>query len=284
MLIKKLFNHNALLAENEAGHEVILLGRGIGFGKKVNDHVDADKIQKRYVFETEQLSRQDQEFFKDIPIKHIELGRTIFNMAQEQMKIKLDHNVLVGLTDHISYAIQRYENNQLLKNVLLWDIKKFYPLEFKLGMMSLDVIYYDTNIQMEEDEAGFIAMHFVNAVQNNSSLEHTARIAQMVDDILQIVEYHFQIKLDQSITAVLRFVTHIRFFGRRLFSKEIYSHGDGQLYETLKYQYPNIYRCVLKIEKYLMNNFNVAISEDEFAYFMLHIKNVYYKYGSETHE
>lgn len=284
MLIKKIFNNNALLAENDDGHEVILLGRGIGFSKKIGDQVDKSKIQKRYVFETAPLSRQEQEFFKDIPAKHIELARTIFNMAQEQMKIKLDHNVLVGLTDHISYAIQRYNDKQSLKNVLLWDIKKFYPLEFKLGLMALDMIYYDTNIQMTEDEAGFIAMHFVNAVQNNNSIEQTARISKMVDDILQIVEYHFQIKLDQSVTAVLRFVTHIRFFGRRLFSKEIDSQSDGDLYITLKNQYPDIYRCVTKVEKYLATNFNVAITKDEFIYFMLHIKNVYYKAGSENHE
>src|SRR5690625_7414382 len=101
-------------------------------------------------------------------------------MAQEQMKIKLDHNVLVGLTDHISYAIMRYEEGHKINNVLLWDSKKFYPFEFKLGMMALDMIYYSTDIKMDEDEAGFIAMHIVSARDNTENIEHTSRSAQMV--------------------------------------------------------------------------------------------------------
>lgn len=283
MLIKKLFNNNALLAEDKDGHEVILLGKGIGFSKKIGDKVDPLKIQKRYVFETPKMDQQANELFKDIPAKHIELSQTIFNMAQEQMKIKLDQNVLVGLTDHISYAIQRYSEKQKLKNILLWDIKKFYPFEFKLGMMALDVIYYDTNIQMDEDEAGFIAMHFVNAQQGTDSIEHTARISKMVEDILQIVEYHYQIKLDQSSTTVLRFVTHIRFFGRRLYSKDVYSQNDTQLYDQLVEKYPDAYRCTIKVQRYLETNFNVNITTDEFVYFLLHIKNIYQRTKENYH-
>src|SRR5699024_8559274 len=101
--------------------------------------------------------------------------------------IKLDHNVMVGLTDHISYAIISYKENQKIKNVLLWDIKKFHPVEFKLDMMALDMIYYSTDIETDQDESGVIAMHFDNAQNNKENIEHNARITKMVDDILQIV-------------------------------------------------------------------------------------------------
>ncbi|MBU5594476.1 PRD domain-containing protein [Amphibacillus sp. MSJ-3] len=285
MLIKKVFNNNALLAEDNKGHEVILLGKGVGFSKKAGDKVDQTKVQKRYIFDKTEINKEASELFKDIPIKHIDLSRTIFNMAQEQMKVKLDHNILVGLTDHISYAIKRYEENQKINNVLLWDIKKFYPFEFKLGMIALDMIYYSTNLKMDEDEAGFIAMHFVNAQYNTESIEHTARIAKMVEDILQIVEFHYQITLDKSSLPVLRFVTHIRFFGRRLYTKEIYATNDHQLYNQLRDKYPHAYRCTIKVKKYLATNFNVTITNDEFVYFMLHINNVYQRErGEKNHE
>src|SRR5690625_2957874 len=285
MLIKKVFNNNALLAEDDKGHEVILLGKGIAFSKKTGDQVDYSKVQKRYIFDKTEINQKVSEIFKDIPIKHIDLANTIFNMAQEQMKIKLDHNVLVGLTDHISYAIMRYEEDLKINNVLLWYIKKFYPFEFKLGMMALDMIYYSTDIKMDEDEAGFIAMHFVNAQNNTENIEHTARIAKMVDDILQIVEFHYQIKLNKSSVSVLRFVTHIRFFGRRLYTKEIYAKNDHQLYKQLREKYPNAYRCTIKVKKYIEANFNVSITNDEFVYFMLHINNVYQRErGENTNE
>src|SRR5690625_3832989 len=285
MLIKKVFNNNALLAEDDKGHEVILLGKGIAFSKKTGDQVDYSKVQKRYIFDKTEINQKVSEIFKDIPIKHIDLANTIFNMAQEQMKIKLDHNVLVGLTDHISYAIMRYEEDHKINNVLLWDIKKFYPFEFKLGMMALDMIYYSTDLEMDEDEAGFIAMHFVNAQNNTENIEHNARITKMVDDILQIVEFHYQMKLNKSSVPVLRFVTHIRFFARRLYTKDTYSQNDIQLYNQLREKHQSAYRCTIKVKNYLETNFKVTLTNDEYVYFILHINNVYQREkGERTHE
>lgn len=147
------------------------------------------------------------------------------------------------------------------------------------------MIYYSTDLKMDEDEAGFIAMHFVNAQNNTGSFEHTARIAKMVDDILQIVEFHYQIKLNKSSVPVLRFVTHIRFFARRLYTKEVYAQNDNQLYNQLRDKYHSAYRCTIKVKNYLEANFNVTITNDEFVYFILHINNVYRRErGEHTNE
>lgn len=198
MIIRRIFNNNALLVEDDNKHEVVLLGKGIGFNKHPGDKVDILKIQKRYIFDKSNLSEKVVEYFEDVPENHIYLGKIIVEMAQQQMSIKLDTNVLVAITDHISFSIQIYEEGIKLKNALLWDVKNFYPFEFKLGMMALDFIYYETGIVMEEDEAAFKAMHFVNANYYSDSVENTAIISKMVDDILQIVEYHFRVVLDET--------------------------------------------------------------------------------------
>lgn len=39
MEIKKIFNNNVLLAENN-GHEVVLIGKGLGFQKKVGQAIN----------------------------------------------------------------------------------------------------------------------------------------------------------------------------------------------------------------------------------------------------
>lgn len=50
---------------------------------------------------------------------------------------------------------------------------------------------------MTEDEAGFIAMHLVNA-QLNEEISNISRIPQLVHDVLNIVKYHFKIDFDED--------------------------------------------------------------------------------------
>ena len=51
MRLKKAFNNNALLALDENEEEVIVMGKGIAFGKKSGDRIDESLIQKKFVFD-----------------------------------------------------------------------------------------------------------------------------------------------------------------------------------------------------------------------------------------
>ncbi len=89
-------------------------------------------------------------------------------------------------------------------------------------------------------------MHFVNAQQSGEEMSQTVKVTKMVEDILHIVEYHYQIKLDENSLNYTRFVTHIRYFARRLFAKELNQDTDDILYQQIKERYPDAYRCALK--------------------------------------
>lgn len=153
-------------------------------------------------------------------------------------------------------------------------LKKFYPNEFKAALKSLDMIQYETGCIMTEDEAGYIAMHFVNAQQNGEEMSQTVKVTKMVEDILHIVEYHYQIKLDENSLNYTRFVTHIRYFARRLFAKELNQDTDDILYQQIRERYPDAYRCVLKVKKYIKENCDIELTNEEMTYFMLHINRV----------
>lgn len=57
MKIKKIFNNNVVLSEMKE-QEIIVMGRGLAFGKKVDDELDVNKIDKRYI-----LSQNHREVF-----------------------------------------------------------------------------------------------------------------------------------------------------------------------------------------------------------------------------
>lgn len=43
MIVKKVYNNNIVLVEDEKQLEMILIGRGISFGKKAGDFMDAGR-------------------------------------------------------------------------------------------------------------------------------------------------------------------------------------------------------------------------------------------------
>ena len=274
MIIKKIFNNNVLLVEDEQMNEIVLIGTGISFQKKAGQLVDEEKIQKRFVFDTSDLNEKFQQLFDEVPVQYVELCSKIVDLAQKELKVVFDANIYITLSDHITYAIKRYQDQQVLKNALLFEIRKFYPKEYHVAEKALSLIQYETGILMQEDEAGYIAMHFVNAQQNGEQMDQTLKVTKIVDDILHIVEYDYQIKLDESSLNYTRFVTHIHYFARRLFSEDVAQSEDDLLYEQIRHRYPAAHRCALKVKTYIEETCHVSLTKDEMTFFMLHINRV----------
>ena len=92
----------------------------------------------------------------------------------------------------------------------------------------------------------------------------------MVQDILNIVKYTYNTQLDENSLNYERFVTHLRFFFKRLSKKEVVESEDGFLLEQVKIKYSQAYGCMLKVEKYL----GVQLTDSEKLYLTLHIQRV----------
>ena len=274
MKVVRVFNNNAVLVENEANEEMVLIGKGIAFAKKTGDLINEELIQKKFVFENSQLNEKLAKLFNEVPVKYIELTLDIVEMAGKELNTKFNSNIYIALADHIAYTVERCSNNETIKNALLWEIKKFYPNEFAAAMKALEMIRYETNIEMTEDEAGFISLHFVNGQSEGELMAQTVAVTKIVEDILHIVEYHFHFKIDETSLNYIRFVTHIQYFARRLFAKEVIDDGDDILFEQIKNRYQDSYNCSLKVKKYIGSNYHIDISNDELVYFILHINRV----------
>lgn len=274
MRIKKIFNNNIVLAENDQQLEFILLGKGIAYKKGKNDLVEKEKIDKTFVLSSPLISKQFIELFKEIPINHVELSNKIIKDAEQKLNLTFDDNIYIALADHINYALNRYKKGEKLKNVLLWEIKKFYKKEFDEALVALKTIEYYEGIKFEEDEAGFIALHFVNAEHDSMEMKQTILATETVEEILKIVKFHYGIEIDDSSLNYSRFLTHIQYFARRLFTKELSYEEDDCLYYEIKERYPEAYDCSCKIANYIFKKFDIMITHEEMLYFMLHINRV----------
>ena len=77
---------------------------------------------------------------------------------REHFHKELNEKLVLGLSDHISFAIERQKQGLSLANTLLLEIKKFYTDEYRLGQAALDIIEEQLGVRLPEDEAGFIAI------------------------------------------------------------------------------------------------------------------------------
>ncbi|WP_088103419.1 BglG family transcription antiterminator LicT [Halalkalibacter urbisdiaboli] len=275
MKIKKVFNNNVVIANNEQNQEVVVMGRGLAFQKKAGEPIDTTKIEKTFVLEKKGVSDKLAQLLSDTSEKYLNISSKILDYAKSRLPYKLDDHLYVALTDHISFAISRHKQGIDLKNPLLWEIRKHYKLEFQVSLKALAIIQEETGILFGEDEAASIALHLVNSQLSGENMAEAVQVTEMVNNILNIVKYHFGMELDESSINYERFLTHLRFFAMRFVRKErVEETEDNFLYEQLSNKYTEAFRCSEKIKVYLEKSYNWDISKDEVIYLTLHIHRV----------
>ena len=163
MKIEKVLNNNVVVALDENGAETVLMGRGLGFGRRAGDEAPPDKVEKRFTLHSDQLSDRFQQLITSIPLPHFLMSERIINHAKIALGKELSDSIYVTLPDHISAAVNRYKEGIVLPNPLLWDIRQLYKDEFRVGLKANEIVKEETGVEFTDDEAAFIALHFVNA-------------------------------------------------------------------------------------------------------------------------
>lgn len=275
MKIKKVLNNNVVVSLNSRNQEIVVMGRGLAFQKKVGEIIDASKIEKTFVLETHGISEKLANLLRDISEKYLNISARILEYAKSQLPYKLDEYLYVALTDHISFAISRYKQGIHLKNPLLWEIRKFYKDEFQVAVKALEIIKEETGIELGEDEAASIALHLVNSQLSGENVATAIQVTEIVNNILNIVKYHFKMELDENSINYERFLTHLRFFAIRFIREEKLEESvDEFFFEQIKIKYPEAYACTQKIKTYLEKQFHFELTKDEELYLTVHIYRV----------
>lgn len=273
LIISKVINNNVVSAYDDEQHELVIMGRGIAFQKKSGDPIDEERIEKVFSIQNKDISEKFKTLLYDIPIEYMQVCEAIIDHARTTLNKNLNDSIYVTLTDHITFAIERHQKGMDIKNALLWEIKRLYKDEFMCGVEALRIIQDKLNIHLPEDEAGFIAMHIVNA-ELNEEMPNVIQITKLIQDILNIVKYHFQIDLDDESLNYFRFVTHLKFFGQRLFNETQMENQNEFLYEVVKEKNTAAFQCAEKINDYVQKEYNRSLIEDEMLYLTLHIDRV----------
>lgn len=272
MKIVKVMNNNVVNALDERDREIIVLGKGIGFQKHAGDLVEESRVEKIFRL-PEQSKGQFEKLVEEIPYEYVAYVDEIVKEATELLGKKLNKNIYITLTDHLHFAIERYRQNIHFQNVLLWEVKKFYSREYAIGLRALELLKEREHVELAVDEAAFIALHIVNA-EMDGNMTQTLGMPGMLKDILNIVQYSFQIELDEDSLSYERFMTHLKFFIQRAVNRQYYPSEDAELYELYRKKVPKCYECARKIKKYMEEKTDLEVTDEEVMYLTVHISRV----------
>lgn len=123
MIIKKIFNNNVILTENEAGREIVAMGKGLAFGRRVGSKITPESIERIYTLSSKGMMEKFQELVASISSNYLQASNEIIDYAQKVLESKLNESVYVSLTDHIHMAVYRIRNGIEIRKCCLWKFK-----------------------------------------------------------------------------------------------------------------------------------------------------------------
>lgn len=278
MWIKKAFNNNIVLCVDQNHQEKIILGKGVGYNKKPREAVDETRIEKVFVFQDEATFALFDELTQNISQEHIELAGEIIQRGKEELSMELNDMILITLADHISYLLERMKQKTYLINPLQWEMKNIFPDEFAYSKKAVKYLRKVTGLEIPEEEAAFIAMHFVNAHLEMGNMQETVMLAKIIDEVLDIVRYYYNVDISEDGLDYNRFITHLRYFVKRQIQGEILKGDESAFLSLMKQKCPKDYKCAEKIKHYFENKYQWEITEDEILYLTLHLNRIMRKY------
>lgn len=272
-VLHRIINNNVIAALDRKDNEVVLMGKGIAFGKKVGEKIDVTTIEKVFI-----LNDKSKKIYFDriagIGDVYFEIAIEIFRNAEKEYPEKLNPLGILMVADHISDAVERYKSGIHVGNALLLDIRRYYLKEYECGLYGIELVKQKAGVTLSEDEAGFIALHIINSEGNEYRQKNAQESLKIINEVFDIVEAYFEIQLDKQSLYYDRFMVHLKYFSNRLLLEKTGSLKDDFIYRMMKIQFPETAKCVEIIATQIEFKHQLKISNEEKGYLMIHIGNL----------
>lgn len=272
MEIERIINNN-IVTSTQNGNEVVIMGKGVGFNQKVGNKLDEKKIEKVFSLENGATTNRFGSLLTDISVEEIKTIDEIISYAKLSLAKKISDSIYISLTDHIHFAIERFNNGIEFKNPLAWEVRHFYNHEYLIGKEALQIISKRLKVDLPIDEAVTIALHIVNA-EMDSTMDGTMGMTKIIKQILSIIQYSFNTEFTETSLSYERMLTHLKFFVQRITMNRPLPDDNIELFSLIRHSYPKEYECALKINNYVLEETGYKLTTAELAYLTIHINRV----------
>lgn len=269
--VVKALNHNSVIAvDMETYKEYILLGKGIGFGKRVNERMEAGEDTKVYLLQKETDRGSTKEIINNIEPQSLEIASAIIMEAEKRFK-SVDENILCPLADHITFAVKRIRNNESISNPLTQDIKALFPDEYQVACKGRDVIKEIEGIDINEDEISYIALH-IHSSLSDEKISQAMETAMLVRECITTIEDNIGKTIDIESLSYNRLMSHIKYMVARSLKGEAIK---LDMNDYIKERFQKSFEIAEGICQKLSRGIRKKIAEVEIGYLAMHIERVF---------
>lgn len=271
MVTNKVFNNNAVATVYPDGREAILVGAGIGFGRRPGDKVNKNKIEKVYFIQND-LQTRFLQLLKNARPDALQAAEEILAHAQSQ-GLALNNQLILSLTDHICFALERQEQGISLPYLMMTETRMLYPKEFEIGRWSLGKIHQLCGAELPAYEAGYIALQLASAVMSRDEVYSGLKLT---NGVTEIIKETYGIELDSDNLDIIRLTTHLKFLSQRI-SQHAQWKEDADMedvYRLLLRKHSKHHECITRISDFIRNHFSYDLNRQEKLYLVIHINKL----------
>ena len=269
--VKKALNHNTLIAISmEDNQEYLLIGKGIGFGKKVSERFEMPETDCTVYSLHEQTERgKAMELLKGIDPIYLEIAEKVLTKSEEVFG-KIDRRILFPMADHIAFAVQRIRANEQISNPLTDDIRALFHMEYKTAECVKDIYWEKLQIEIDEHEIGYIALHIHSAIEDEN-VALSMQIAHAVRECIRMVEEETGQTIDVLSLSYNRLMNHIRYMVARALKGEKLKLNMN---DYMSVKFPTSYAMAKEVCRHLEKQLHHPLDEVEIGYLAMHIERV----------
>ena len=268
--VEKVLNHNALIGilENTT-QEFLIMGKGIGFGKHVSENIEVSENDVVYSLKESTERGDKKELATSIDPVYLEIANDLLDGAEKAFKT-IDRDVMLPLADHIEYAVKRSKNNEQLRNPLTDDIRVLFHAEFKVAEAARDIIGTRLNVNLTDDEIGYIALHIHSSIMDQA-VSQAMQMAEAVRQCVTMVEKETGKHINTQSLSYNRLLNHIRYMIARTLNGEVIK---LDMNDYINASAANSFQMATKICGELSKSLGKEIHNAEIGYLAMHIERV----------
>lgn len=278
--VVKVLNHNVILAVKEDDkQEYLIMGKGIGFGKKTAERIDISEEVQVYSLVNAKNAKATTSSVKEIAPIYLEAANMLLDEAQKCIG-KVDRSVLIPLADHIDFAVKRIREQGEISNPLISDIQVLFHMEYKVAEKILPFLEENSDVTMSESELGYIALHIHSAIAEQN-VASSMQVARCVRECINLIEQEIHKTIPVTTLSYNRLMNHVRYMVLRAEQgEEIKLNMNDYMALRFKKSYAIATYVCDEMGKIL----HTKLHEHEVGYLSMHIQRCIEEIEAETKE
>lgn len=268
--VKKVLNHNSVIAVNtDELIEYLVLGKGVGFGMKPTQELVVTPDYRLFSLAESSERGTVKDIVKHVDPVFLEIAEAVLQHAEQNFD-KVDHNIVFPMADHLEYAAKRIQNNEQISNPLLNDIKILFYQEYKSAEIVRDLLKDRLDLDISEDEIGYVAMH-IHSATSQDKLSETLDTAHAVRNCITQIEAMTHKTISVDSLSYNRMMNHIRYMVARIQKQEPLK---LDMNDYVASTYPESFNIAAQICHELSKSLGAPTDKLEIGYLAMHIERV----------